>query len=203
MPWDNNPLSHFYNGYTMKLQHHFLIAMPGLEDPRFAHTVVYICEHTQNGAMGLVINKPLGKLTVLDVLSQLNINPMPKDDMTHLNNPVLDGGPLAEDRGFVLHTPKSGFSSSIRLSDDVMITSSKDILETLGTASQPQQALVTLGYSAWEEGQLEKELLDNSWLTVEADCQILFHTPINQRWQAAAKKLGVNIHTIASQAGHA
>ncbi|GKX60896.1 YqgE/AlgH family protein [Leminorella grimontii] len=187
----------------MNLQHHFLIAMPGLEDPRFAHSVVYICEHNRNGAMGLVINKPLGKLTVQEVLSRLDIDPVPKVSMTHLDSPVLDGGPLADDRGFILHTPKLGFASSIQICDDVMITSSKDVLETLGTASQPLETLVALGYSGWEGGQLEKELLENSWLTVEADSQILFRTPISQRWQTAAKKLGVNIHTIATQAGHA
>ncbi|SQI35897.1 Uncharacterized ACR, COG1678 [Leminorella richardii] len=187
----------------MNLQHHFLIAMPGLEDPRFAHSVVYVCEHSKNGAMGLIINKPVAELTVRGMLSQLNIDQAFKVYPEHLNRPVLDGGPLADDRGFILHTPKPGFSSSIQISDDVMITSSKDVLETLGSASQPDETLVALGYSGWESGQLEKELMENSWLTVEADSQILFHTPIDLRWPAAAQKLGVNIHTISSQAGHA
>ncbi|AKJ41189.1 YqgE/AlgH family protein [Pragia fontium] len=187
----------------MNLQHHFLIAMPTLEDPNFSHSVVYICEHNKNGAMGLVINKPLGHLIVQEILAKLDIDPIPRTSNLHLNSPVLDGGPLADDRGFILHTPMQKFSSSIQISDDVMITSSKDVLETLGTASQPPEALVALGYSGWEAGQLERELLQNSWLTVEADSNILFHTPIEQRWQAAAGKLGVNIHTIARHVGHA
>lgn len=187
----------------MNLQHHFLIAMPSLDDPNFRHSVVYICEHNKNGTMGLVVNKPLGKLTVQEVLTKLDIYPTPKVSSNHLNNLVMDGGPLADDRGFILHTPVHCFSSSIQITEDVMITSSKDVLETLGTASQPSDVLVTLGYSGWEPGQLEKELLENSWLTVEADSDILFHTPIDKRWQAAARKLGINIHTIAREAGHA
>ncbi|QBH95417.1 YqgE/AlgH family protein [Limnobaculum zhutongyuii] len=187
----------------MNLQHHFLIAMPTLEDPCFNHSVVYICEHNRNGTMGLVINKPLGELTVEEVLTKLDIYPTPKVSSIHLNNPVLDGGPLADDRGFILHTPRQKFSSSIQINEHVMITSSKDVLETLGTASQPSEALVALGYAGWDAGQLERELLENSWLTVEADTDILFHVPVNQRWQTAARKLGVNIHTIATQVGHA
>lgn len=187
----------------MNLQNHFLIAMPSLEDPYFSRSVVYICEHNENGTMGVVINKPLEQLTVLEVLSKLHIDPTPKVSSLHLDQPVFDGGPLAEDRGFILHTPLQKFSSSIQLAESVMITTSKDVLETLGTASQPPEALVALGYSGWEAGQLESELLENSWLTVEADSQILFHTPIADRWQAAAQKLGIDIHTIATQVGHA
>ncbi|MDR0806775.1 MAG: YqgE/AlgH family protein [Enterobacteriaceae bacterium] len=187
----------------MNLLHHFLIAMPTLDDSNFSRSVVYICEYHKNGAMGLVINKPVGDLTVWEVLDKLSIDPEPRVSNVHLNSLVMEGGPVATDRGFILHTPQQKFASSLQISNDVMITSSKDVLETLGTASQPPEALVALGYSGWDRGQLEKELLENSWLTVEADSDILFHTPIEQRWQAAARKLGIDIHTIARQAGHA
>ncbi|ATA26553.1 hypothetical protein BIY26_06670 [Brenneria goodwinii] len=187
----------------MNLQHHFLIAMPALQDPVFKRSVVYICEHNEDGAMGLIINKPMEQFTVENVLKKLKINPTPRDPSINLDKPVFSGGPLADDRGFILHTPRSGFGSSISISEDTMITTSKDVLETLGTADQPENMLVALGYSAWEEGQLEDELLDNTWLTTPADKDILFNTPIAERWRAAAKKLGVDIHNIATEAGHA
>ncbi|MGM3188856.1 MULTISPECIES: YqgE/AlgH family protein [Musicola] len=187
----------------MNLQHHFLIAMPGLQDPVFKRTVIYICEHNEDGAMGLVINKPMEQFTVETILKKLKIEPTPRDPAIRLDKPVFMGGPLADDRGFILHTPCEGFASSISISDETMITTSKDVLETLGTPDQPQNTLVTLGYSAWESGQLENELLENAWLTAPADSQILFCTPIAERWRAAAKKLGVDIHTIPSEAGHA
>ncbi|MBJ7222758.1 MULTISPECIES: YqgE/AlgH family protein [unclassified Brenneria] len=187
----------------MNLQHHFLIAMPALQDPVFKRSVVYICEHNEDGAMGLIINKPMEQFTVENVLKKLKIDPAPRDPSIRLDKPVFAGGPLADDRGFILHTPCPGFASSIAISEDTMITTSKDVLETLGTADQPKNTLVALGYSAWDKGQLENELLDNAWLTTSADKAILFHTPIAERWRAAAKKLGVDIHNIAAEAGHA
>ncbi|WP_049606235.1 MULTISPECIES: YqgE/AlgH family protein [Yersinia] len=187
----------------MNLQHHFLIAMPSLQDPQFMRSVIYICEHNDEGAMGLVINRPMEQFTVETVLEKLKITPSPRDPAIRLDKPVLAGGPLAEDRGFILHSPRGGFSSSISISSDTMITTSKDVLETFGTAEQPKNLLVALGYAGWQQGQLEQELLDNAWLTIEADTDILFHTPIAERWQAAANKLGINIFNIAPQAGHA
>ena len=115
----------------------------------------------------------------------------------------MSGGPVAEEHGFILHTPVSGFSSSIKISDSTMITTSKDVLETLGTARQPEKTLVSLGYSSWEKGQLEREILENSWLTVEATPQIIFDTPIAERWHKAAELIGIDIHTISPTAGHA
>ncbi|KAA8998193.1 YqgE/AlgH family protein [Affinibrenneria salicis] len=187
----------------MNLQHHFLIAMPALQDTIFKRSVVYICEHNEDGAMGLIVNKPMDQFTVEDVLQKLKITPNPRDPEIRLDKPVFTGGPLSDDRGFILHTPQPGFGSSIAISDDTMITTSKDVLETLGTAEQPQDVLVALGYSAWEKGQLEQELLDNAWLTTPADNDILFHTPIADRWRAAGRKLGIDIHNIAIEAGHA
>jgi putative transcriptional regulator len=187
----------------MNLQHHFLIAMPSLQDPQFMRSVIYICEHNEEGAMGLVINKPIEQFTVETVLKKLRIRPSPRNPAIRLDKPVLAGGPLAEDRGFILHTPQEGFNFSIPLSPDTMITTSKDVLKTLGTPEQPKNLLVTLGYAGWQQGQLEQELLDNTWLTIEADTNILFHMPMAERWQAAANKLGINIFNIAPQAGHA
>ncbi|MEY4921488.1 MAG: hypothetical protein RLY17_205 [Pseudomonadota bacterium] len=187
----------------MNLQHHFLIAMPSLQDPKFKRSVVYICEHNDGGAMGLVINKALEQFTVETVLKKLKITPAPRDPAMRLDKPVLAGGPLSEDRGFILHSPQEGFGSSIPISPEIMITTSKDVLETFGTPDQPKNMLVALGYVGWQQGQLEQELLDNVWLTIEADTNILFHSPIAERWQAAANKLGINIFNIAPQAGHA
>ncbi|MGY6027929.1 YqgE/AlgH family protein [Phytobacter sp. AG2a] len=187
----------------MNLQHHFLIAMPALQDPLFRRSVVYVCEYNDDGAMGLIINKPLENLKVEGVLDKLKIQPEERDPDIRLDKPVLLGGPLAEDRGFILHTPPNNFSSSIRVSDNTIITTSRDVLETMGTARQPKEVLVALGYSSWEKGQLEQEILDNAWLTAPADLNILFKTPIADRWREAAKLIGIDILTMPGVAGHA
>ncbi|PKH22703.1 YqgE/AlgH family protein [Enterobacterales bacterium CwR94] len=186
----------------MNLQHHFLIAMPGLQDPLFKRSVVYICEHNDDGAMGLIVNKPMENLNVEDILKKLKIEPA-ETPTTRLDKPVFAGGPLAEDRGFILHSNQGIFGSSIRVSDNTVITTSRDVLESLGTPKQPDHVLVALGYCAWEPNQLEGELMENAWLTAPAHSNILFHTPIAQRWREAAKSIGVDIHNIAGEAGHA
>ena len=187
---------------TMNLQHHFLIAMPALQDPIFRRSVVYICEYNEDGAMGIIINKPLENLQVEGILDKLKIPAEARLPEIRLDKPVMLGGPLAEDRGFILHTPPV-FSSSIRISDNTVITTSRDVLETLGTAEQPSEVLVALGYSSWEKGQLEQEILDNAWLTAPADMNILFKTPIADRWRDAAKLIGIDILTMPGVAGHA
>ncbi|MFI8316018.1 YqgE/AlgH family protein [Kosakonia cowanii] len=187
----------------MNLQHHFLIAMPALQDPLFRRSVVYICEHSEEGAMGLIINKPLENLTVEGVLEKLKIEAVERDPAIRLDKPVLLGGPLAEDRGFILHTPPGRFASSIRVSDNTVVTTSRDVLETLGTGEQPAEVMVALGYSSWDKGQLEEEILDNAWLTAPADLNILFKTPIADRWREAAKLIGIDISTMPGVAGHA
>ncbi len=187
----------------MNLQHHFLIAMPALQDPFFRRAVVYICEYNEDGAMGIIINKPLENLKVEGVLDKLKIKPEGRNPAIRLDKPVLLGGPLAEDRGFILHTPPAKFSSSIRISDNTVITTSRDVLETLGTDEQPADVLVALGYASWEKGQLEQEILDNAWLTAPADMNILFKTPIADRWRDAAKLIGIDILTMPGVAGHA
>ena len=187
---------------TMNLQHHFLIAMPALQDPIFRRAVVYICEYNEDGAMGIIINKPLENLQVEGILDKLKIPAEARLPEIRLDKPVMLGGPLAEDRGFILHTPPV-FSSSIRISDNTVVTTSRDVLETLGTASQPSEVLVALGYASWEKGQLEQEILDNAWLTAPADMNILFKTPIADRWRDAAKLIGIDILTMPGVAGHA
>lgn len=187
---------------TMNLQHHFLIAMPALQDPIFRRSVVYICEYNEDGAMGIIINKPLENLQVEGILEKLKITAEARLPEIRLDKPVMLGGPLAEDRGFILHTPPI-FSSSIRISDNTVITTSRDVLETLGTAEQPSEVLVALGYASWEKGQLEQEILDNAWLTAPADMNILFKTPIADRWRDAAKLIGIDILTMPGVAGHA
>lgn len=187
----------------MNLQHHFLIAMPSLQDPLFRRSVVYVCEHNDDGAMGLIINKPLNNLTIDGILKKLQIPLAHGDIKIKLDKPVFTGGPLAEDRGFILHSAQKAFSSSIQISDDIIITTSRDVLESIGTPEQPKNVLVALGYCAWEKNQLESELIENAWLTTPALYNILFHIPIAERWCEAAKSLGVDIYNIISDAGHA
>ncbi|MFP2770822.1 YqgE/AlgH family protein [Oceanisphaera sp. KMM 10153] len=181
------------------LQHHFLIAMPSLKDPFFAGSVTYICEHNDEGAMGLVINIPID-MPLHELLHQLEMTP---DDKPELDKPVLQGGPVAADRGFVLHSPVEGFSSSQLLTDNLMITTSPDVLETLGTEQAPEHYLVALGYAGWTPGQLEQELTENSWLTIPADTGLIFDTPLAQRWHQAIGRLGIDPRHLSSQVGHA
>ncbi|VFP87696.1 YqgE/AlgH family protein [Candidatus Erwinia haradaeae] len=188
----------------MNLQHNFLIAMPALQNPFFKRAVVYIFEHNSDGAMGLIINKPIDNFIVDDMLKKLKIDPIPHEENTKkIDTPVFAGGPLAEDRGFILHSAQKIFSSSIRVSENTVMTTSRDVLETLGTSEQPKDILVALGCCAWGKGPLEQELMNNAWLTTKANNHVLFHTPISERWREAAKNIGVDIYNIVSEAGHA
>jgi len=181
------------------LENQLLIAMPSLNDSYFNKTVTYICEHNDDGAMGLIINLPVN-LTLNELLAQLDQN---KDDIDELAQQVLTGGPVSTDRGFVLHSPQPGWSSSLSLSEDFMITTSKDILMSLGSDKAPKNYMVTLGYAGWGPGQLEEEIKANSWLTTPADSEIIFKTPIEQRWQKATEKLGINLAHLSTEVGHA
>lgn len=181
------------------LQNHFLLAMPSLTDPYFERSLVYVCEHNDEGAMGLVVNIPL-EMQVNGLLEQVKIaHPDTKD----LAQPVLQGGPVAHDRGFVLHSRRSGFGSSLALSDELMVTTSRDILESLGTDRAPRRWLVTLGYAGWGAGQLEQELIDGAWLVVPVDTSLIFDTPLHQRWEKAAASIGINTLHLSTQVGHA
>ena len=182
------------------LQNHFLIAMPELHDSFFERTVTYICEHNEEGAMGLIINQP-AKITLPALLAQIEIKVPEQSDLQHTH--IYTGGPVATDRGFVLHTPQQGWRSSLQLSDDIMVTTSKDILYVLGSTEAPDNFIFTLGYSGWDAGQLEEELASNSWLTTPADADVMFTIPSHERWHKAAAKLGIDIGQLAPGAGHA
>ncbi|MFC4654575.1 MULTISPECIES: YqgE/AlgH family protein [Rheinheimera] len=182
------------------LQNHLLIAMPTLEDPNFKRSVTYICEHNAEGAMGIVINHPMS-VTVADLLSQLQIEFDPQSKAAKAQ--VCAGGPVQNDRGFVLHSPQQGYASSMQLNNGLMVTTSKDILENLTTAQGPQQFILALGYAGWSAGQLEQEIADNSWLVIPADNQIIFELSHAEKWQGATHKLGIDVWQISPQAGHA
>lgn len=181
------------------LQHHFLIAMPSLADTLFSRAVIYVCEHDEQGAMGLIINRPT-QVMLTELLSHLDVENHEEQSRTI---PVLFGGPVQKGQGMVIHNSHAGWKSSLQLSPDLFLTTSTDILEKIGTEFGPNKSLITLGYSGWDSGQLEQEIAENSWLTVSADNAILFDTPTEECWQAAAKLLGVNINLMTSMAGHA
>lgn len=187
----------------MNLTNHFLIAMPSMKDTHFTRSVIYVCEHNDDGAMGLIINDPVG-VDIENMLTQIDIQPVhPRICQQSLSAPLLNGGPVANDRGFVLHTRKDTYQSSIDISEHLAMTTSKDILTVLGTEAEPKHFIVTLGYSGWDAGQLEQELLDNTWLTVPADLDILFTTPAHSRWKKAVQLLGISVSQLSGDAGHA
>ena len=181
------------------LTNHFLIAMPALEDPNFFHTVTYICEHNTEGALGLVINRPLDmRLTeVLQHMKLQNTSPDAGQKAIHL------GGPVQQNRGFVLHNPLGDWEATLKVTDRIGITSSNDILKALASESGPETYLVALGYAGWGAGQLEQELADNAWLNGPADPEILFNTADDERWNAAAASLGIDLDLLSSDTGHA
>ena len=199
MPGDFAPIN---------LTNHFLIAMPGREDAAFSRSVVYVCEHSERGALGLVINKP--SAINLKVLFDKVELPLGRADLMH--SPVFQGGPVQVDRGFVLHEPifaqadkpgESVYASTLCIPGGLEMTTSKDVLEALSTGAGPRKVLVSLGYSAWGEGQLESELGENSWLTVDADIAVIFDTPVEQRYDKALGLLGLQVWMLSPQAGHA
>ncbi|MBN8751032.1 MAG: YqgE/AlgH family protein [Proteobacteria bacterium] len=196
----------------INLTHHFLIAMPGLEDRSFSRSVVYLCEHSERGALGLIINKP----------SDINLRGLFEKVELHLSRPdlgdapVFQGGPVQTERGFVLHEPvvatgegddagtdHAVYASTMTIPGGLEMTTSKDVLEAMATGSGPRKVLVTLGYAAWEEGQLESELAENSWLTVGADPAVIFDTPVEQRYDKALALLGLEAWKLSPEAGHA
>lgn len=181
------------------LTNQLLIAMPALRDPNFARGVTFLCQHGEDGAMGLMINR-LSEYRLGDVLAQMN---MTSELAEVVDAPVLIGGPMQPERGFVLHSPLGEWESSFRISDRLSVTTSRDILVAMAAGEGPRHAIVTLGYSGWSPGQLEQELRDNAWLTAPASEEVLFATPLEERWEAAANIVGVNLIQLASYAGHA
>jgi len=186
---------------ALNLANHFLIAMPSMQDPVFGGTVVYVCEHNENGVLGVVINKPTD-MTMQTLFERIDLK-VESGLEGHDDEPVMFGGPVQDDRGFVLHTPGHHYSSSLTVTKDVAFTTSIDVLEAVANGDGPQQILVSIGYSGWSPGQLEDEIGRNGWLTVGADPRILFNLPIEERYTAAMRLLGIDPLMLTSEAGHA
>ena len=181
------------------LTHHFLIAMPAMQEGVFAGTLTYICEHNENGALGIVVNRPIS-LTVGEMFDQINI-PLHQPELVKM--PVYFGGPVQTERGFVLHDMPGNWESTLRINDKLALTTSKDILDAMSVGQGPRNAIITLGYAGWDQGQLEHEITENIWLTVSAAEHILFDMPAEERLAAAMDLLGVSYATLMEDAGHA
>ena len=183
----------------VNLTHHFLIAMPAMADPNFARTLTYICEHNDQGALGVVINRPLD-MNLATLFERINL---PLDTPGFGGMPVYFGGPVQTDRGFVLHRPVGDWQATLAVNGDVGLTSSRDILQAVGSVGEPAEIIVTLGYAGWAAGQLEWELAQNAWLTVAADPRVIFGLPAEERLPAAMRLLGVDFASLSDVAGHA
>lgn len=183
----------------LDLSHQFLIAMPGMEESAFVKSLIYICEHNEQGALGIIVNRPIS-LTLGELFEQIKI-PLSQSEMKNL--PVYFGGPVQTDRGFVLHDPIGHWQSTLSINNKVGLTTSKDILQAVGAGHEPHNLLVTLGYAGWEPGQLEHELAQNAWLSVGASERILFELSPEERLPAAMALLGVDYALLSENAGHA
>jgi putative transcriptional regulator len=191
---------------SINLTNQFLIAMPGMSEGTFAGTVVYLCEHSDKGALGLVINKPID-ITLKSLFEKVELS-LDRDDLAEL--PVYFGGPVQTERGFVRHEPIAGedgesgpYNSSLRIPGGLEMTTSKDVLEAISSGAGPKKVLVTLGYSGWAAGQLEEEIGRNGWINVAAEPGIIFDTPVGQRYDKALSLLGIDVGMLSSDAGHA
>jgi putative transcriptional regulator len=183
----------------MNLTNHFLIAMPAMTDPFFAKSLTYVCEHNDEGAMGIVVNRPIS-LNLSELFAQINM-PLTQPELEDI--PVHFGGPVQTDRGFVLHNAGGQWQSTLKVNDKVELTTSKDILQAVGEGTGPSNLLITLGYAGWSEGQLEQELAANAWLSVPATEHILFDLPAEEKLVAAMALLGVDFASLSEEAGHA
>ena len=184
---------------TTRLTDHFLIAMPGLMDENFNQAVTYICEHDDNGTFGIIINRE-STVTLDNVMQQMKIPYHPESKETGL---VYSGGPVQANRGFILHRPTGNWDSSLVINDQVALTTSRDILEAIADNRGPDDTVIALGYAGWAPGQLEQEMAANAWLSCPAEQQIIFNTPIEERWQAAAGLIGVDLQLMSNDTGHA
>jgi putative transcriptional regulator len=183
---------------SANLTNNFLIAMPGLADPFFARTVTYLCQHNEDGALGIIVNRP-SELTLADIMAQMGVE-VREEAIGQV--PVYFGGPVQPERGFILHEPTRVWSSTLKVSESISLTTSRDILEALGKGKGPEKILVALGYAGWGKGQLEQEIVQNSWLHAPAEQSIIFDQPAANRWKAAAELMGVDISLLTAQAGH-
>jgi putative transcriptional regulator len=181
------------------LERQMLIAMPGMADSNFVGSVTLMCQHNEAGAIGITINR-LSNFTLGEIFFQLNID-CGHDSIRRL--PVLEGGPVAPDRGFVLHSPLEGYESSMEVGREIMVTTSRDVLSDIAVGSGPDKYIVALGYAGWGGGQLEHEMLANAWLSVSADTDIIFDMPLPSRFDEALGRLGIKIDRLHSEAGHA
>jgi putative transcriptional regulator len=184
---------------SIDLTQHFLIAMPNMADPYFARSLTFVCEHNDQGALGVVVNRPID-MTLQSLFERLSLE---LRDGEVKDAPIYFGGPVQTDRGFVLHAPAGNWQSTLRVGDGIGLTTSKDILEAVGRGEGPSRLLVTLGYAGWSPGQLEHEISQNAWLTVEAKDGILFETPAEERLPAAMELLGLDFARLQDEAGHA
>jgi putative transcriptional regulator len=189
----------FAEGEAGSLTNHLLIAMPRLADPNFAQTVALICEHTDKGALGIVLNKPL-PMKLSDVLSQMKLEPSSEHIAAQ---PVLRGGPVHTDRGFVLHRPGGQWDHTHKVSDTIQVTTSRDVLAAMARGEGPSDAFIALGYAGWESGQLEQELRDNAWASMPVDARVVFDLPFEERWAGAWRLLGIDVDRLSPEAGHA
>lgn len=181
------------------LTNQLLIAMPGMADPNFSTTVTLICEHNADGALGIIINRPL-TLKVSGLFEQLVVD----DHATGANDrPVVSGGPVGIERGFVLHDDSHRYENTLTVSDDIQLTLSRDVIHAMANGDGPEKSLVAIGYAGWQPGQLEDEMLANTWLNVTATPALVFDTPFADRWDSAARTLGIDIASISPDAGHA
>lgn len=182
----------------LNLTDHFLIAMPSMADPYFSRTLIYICEHNENGALGLIVNRAID-LKIDELFDKIDIklqNEFLEDD------PILFGGPVQVDRGFVLHSPLGEWQSTLKVNENIGLTTSKDILEAVGKGEGPTQFLIALGYAGWTDGKLEDEILQNEWLTLPADYMILFDQDLDEKLVSAMKNMGLNLLNLSSDFGH-
>lgn len=185
--------------FTSPLTNQFLIAMPGLRDPNFSRAVTYICEHNEQGAMGIVINRPID-MQLGEVLRQLDVST--EDDRVE-HQPVFIGGPVLPDRGFILHRPAGNWESTLQVTQNIGVTTSRDILNAIAHGYGPRDSIFALGYAGWSPGQLEEEMADNAWLSVPADEHVLFELPPAVRWRAAAELIGIDPVLLSGDSGHA
>jgi putative transcriptional regulator len=179
----------------------FLIAMPNLNDGIFHHAVVYICSHNEEGAMGIIVNRPLGNLKLDEIFKNLEIE---SKNESIFKVPIFNGGPVQTQNGFIIHTPHENWDAMLTISNKnevISVSNSLDILKSIANGEGSKKFLITLGYSGWVAGQLEHELAENSWLNIPADSSIIFDTPINKRWHTAATSLGIDLNLISNQAG--
>lgn len=173
--------------------------MPGLADPRFSSTVTLVCEHNDAGALGIIINRPL-TLKLSGLFEQLAVN---DDEQRFGDSPLLAGGPVGKERGFVLHNDNLHYENTVSVSDDINLTLSRDVIDAMAAGQGPQKSLVAVGYAGWDAGQLESEMLANSWLNVPATPELVFDTPFDERWNLAALSIGIDISSLSMDAGHA